>query len=140
MQAFGQRHYWAAELGSVLCLGLSTVRFRGNKDSVHEVYVDDEQLAWFEQQLESSAGRPVFVFTHAPPLGCGLKVVEVCPAQSLLPTASLASGSTRAPLTCGRSEHPSSLGSMFGRNEVSFQTGCHRVSRAGNRLWCRLCT
>ena len=94
VQAFGQRHYWAAELGSVLCLGLSTVRFRGNKDSVHEVFVDDEQLIWFEQQLESSAGRPVFVFTHAPPLGCGLKVVEVRPAQSLLLIASLASGST----------------------------------------------
>lgn len=74
---FGQSHYWRAEVGQVLCLGLSTVRFRSNKDSVHEVHIDQAQLCWFEEQLQASAGRPVFVFTHAPPLGCGLKVVEV---------------------------------------------------------------
>jgi hypothetical protein len=41
------------------------------------VYVDRPQLEWFERQLEAAAGRPVVVFTHAPPLGCGLKAVEV---------------------------------------------------------------
>lgn len=30
-QAFGQRHYWAAELGPLVCIGLSTVRFRSNE-------------------------------------------------------------------------------------------------------------
>lgn len=30
-QAFGQHHYWAEQLGPVLCVGLSTVRFRSNK-------------------------------------------------------------------------------------------------------------
>lgn len=74
---FGQPHYWAVDLGRVLCLGLSSVRFRSNKDSVHEVFIDQEQLRWFEEQLANSEGRPVFVFTHAPPMGCGLKVVEV---------------------------------------------------------------
>ena len=29
-QAFGQRHFWAAELGPLVCIGLSTVRFRSN--------------------------------------------------------------------------------------------------------------
>jgi hypothetical protein len=40
------------------------------------VYIDDEQFAWFEQVLAANKERPVVVFTHAPPMGCGLKVVE----------------------------------------------------------------
>ena len=44
---------------------------------MHEVFVDQTQLDWFEGQLAGSDGRPVIVFTHAPPLGSGLKVVEV---------------------------------------------------------------
>lgn len=47
--------------------------------SAHEVYIDDEQLAWFEQQLEEAGNSPVAVFTHAPAMGCGLKaVLDVC--------------------------------------------------------------
>jgi hypothetical protein len=30
-EAFQQHHYWATELGPVLGVGLSTVRFRSNK-------------------------------------------------------------------------------------------------------------
>ncbi len=30
MQVFKQRHYWSMELGNVVCLGISTVRFRSN--------------------------------------------------------------------------------------------------------------
>ena len=73
---FNQRHYWAAELGPALLVGLSTVRFRSNSFSVHEVYVDDEQVAWFEALLAAHPERPVVVFTHAPPIGSGLKVVQ----------------------------------------------------------------
>jgi len=40
----------------------------------HQVYIDDEQMSWFEQQLQGYQDRPVIVFTHAPPQGCGLKV------------------------------------------------------------------
>ncbi|KAF6253281.1 Metallo-dependent phosphatase-like protein [Scenedesmus sp. NREL 46B-D3] len=75
-EAFQQHHHWATELGPVLAIGLSTVRFRSNKHSVHEVYIDDEQFAWLEQVLAANTERPVIVFTHAPPMGCGLKVVE----------------------------------------------------------------
>ncbi len=57
-------------------MGLSTVRFRSNMWSVHEVYVDDEQMAWFEATLAAAGDRPVVVFTHAPPMGSGLKVVQ----------------------------------------------------------------
>lgn len=42
------------------------------------MHVDEEQLAFFRRQLErtSGEGRPVVVFTHAPVLGSGLKVVQ----------------------------------------------------------------
>jgi 3',5'-cyclic AMP phosphodiesterase CpdA len=43
---------------------------------VHEVYIDDEQMIWFEQLLQQYQDRPVVVFTHAPPMGSGLKVVQ----------------------------------------------------------------
>jgi hypothetical protein len=49
-----------------------------NPFSAHEVHIDDEQLDFFRAQLAqaSAAGRPVVVFTHAPVLGSGLKVVQ----------------------------------------------------------------
>ncbi|GFH23148.1 metallophos domain-containing protein [Haematococcus lacustris] len=65
-----------ADLGHVKAIGLSTTGFRSNPCSHHEVRIDDAQMAWFEQQLQESAQRPVLVFTHAPPQGCGLKVIE----------------------------------------------------------------
>ncbi len=41
-----------------------------------QVHVDEQQMRWFEQTLETLAQqqRQVVVFTHAPPQGCGLKV------------------------------------------------------------------
>lgn len=42
--------------------------------SHHEVYIDEAQVAWLEQLLADNAHRPVVVYTHAPPIGCGLKV------------------------------------------------------------------
>jgi hypothetical protein len=47
----------------------------------HEVTVDDEQLAWFETLLEehpSTDGWKIIMFTHAPPIGSGLRVLQVC--------------------------------------------------------------
>lgn len=43
---------------------------------MHEVYIDDEQMAWFEGVLAANTDRPIVVFTHAPPMGSGLKVVQ----------------------------------------------------------------
>ncbi|KAJ9529929.1 hypothetical protein QJQ45_023205 [Haematococcus lacustris] len=71
-----QPYAWTADLGHVKAIGLSTTGFRSNPCSHHEVRIDDAQMAWFEQQLQESAQRPVLVFTHAPPQGCGLKVIE----------------------------------------------------------------
>ena len=45
--------------------------------SVHEVHIDEEQMAFLEAALAAAAGRPVAMFTHAPPLGSGLKVLQV---------------------------------------------------------------
>ena len=56
----------------------STV-FRTAKYTSHEVTVDDEQLAWFERLVSehpSEEGWKVFVFTHAPPIGSGLRVLQ----------------------------------------------------------------
>jgi len=44
--------------------------------SVHEVYIDDDQMAWFGSVLEQNTQRPIIIFTHAPPMGSGLKVVQ----------------------------------------------------------------
>ncbi len=46
-------------------------------DSAHEVYIDDEQLEWFKGVLRNAGQRPIVVFSHAPPQGCGLTVVQV---------------------------------------------------------------
>jgi len=66
----------SAEVGPALLVGLSTVRFRSNTYSVHEVYVDDQQVQWFEALVAAHPDRPIVVFTHAPPIGSGLKVVQ----------------------------------------------------------------
>ncbi|GLC33772.1 hypothetical protein PLESTB_000113900 [Pleodorina starrii] len=75
-QAFRQPHYWAAELGPARVVGLSTVRFRGHQNSNHEVFIDPDQLAWLEGQLEAHPTTPFIVLSHAPPMGCGLKVIQ----------------------------------------------------------------
>lgn len=80
-QIFGQKHYWAENVGDKwLLLGLSTTRFRSNSNSCHEVFIDEEQRTWFERQLDENARmespRKVAVFTHAPPAGCGLRVLH----------------------------------------------------------------
>jgi len=43
---------------------------------VHEVHVDDEQIAFLESTLKGADGGPVVLFTHAPIMGSGLKVVQ----------------------------------------------------------------
>ena len=50
--AFGQHHYWKAELGPAVLLGMSTTRFRSNSNSVHEG----------ERREEKKREREFFVF------------------------------------------------------------------------------
>jgi hypothetical protein len=54
------------------------------------VYIDEAQLQWFAltlAQYPAEAGWKVFVFTHAPPMGSGLRVlqnVSVCDVPSVI--------------------------------------------------------
>ena len=77
---FGREHFFEQDAGGVLCLGVSTVKFRDAEFSCHEVHVDEAQLAFLEDRLARNAAaaapKPVFMFTHAPALGSGLKCLD----------------------------------------------------------------
>lgn len=82
--AFGlDRPFSTVDLGPALGICLSSTRFRDNLHSHHEVYIDDEQAAWFERTLVEHRNRPTFVFSHAPIFGSGLRVLQsvhlMCP-------------------------------------------------------------
>eukprot|EP00520_Triparma_pacifica_P002166 CAMPEP_0118637670 /NCGR_PEP_ID=MMETSP0785-20121206/3273_1 /TAXON_ID=91992 /ORGANISM="Bolidomonas pacifica, Strain CCMP 1866" /LENGTH=288 /DNA_ID=CAMNT_0006528865 /DNA_START=72 /DNA_END=934 /DNA_ORIENTATION=- len=69
--------YWCKELSDdVILLGLCTTRFREAVHSSHEVYVDDVQMKWFEDKVKENKDKKVIVFSHAPPLGSGLKILQ----------------------------------------------------------------
>lgn len=74
--AFGQRHFWSVDCGPATLVGLSTTRFRSNAFSAHEVHIDEEQVRFLDATLRAAGRRPVVVFTHAPIMGSGLKVVQ----------------------------------------------------------------
>jgi len=60
-------------------VGLGSTVFRDAKYTSHEVTIDDEQLKWFEETLAAHPaedGWKIFVFTHAPPIGSGLRVLQ----------------------------------------------------------------
>ncbi len=62
-----------------ILLGLSTVRFRDAPHSSHEVHVDDEQIKWFVETVQAhpaSEGWKIIVFSHAPIMGSGLRVLQ----------------------------------------------------------------
>ena len=62
-----------------LIVGLSSTVFRDAVYTSHEVTIDPEQIQWFEDTVKShpaSEGWKIFVFTHAPPNGSGLRVLQ----------------------------------------------------------------
>mmetsp|Transcript_16553 Transcript_16553/g.32650 ORF Transcript_16553/g.32650 Transcript_16553/m.32650 type:complete len:617 (-) Transcript_16553:435-2285(-) len=62
-----------------LLVGLGSTVFRSAKYTSHEVTIDDAQMVWFEEVLKehpSTDGWKIFVFTHAPPNGSGLRVLQ----------------------------------------------------------------
>eukprot|EP00930_Biecheleria_cincta_P037432 TRINITY_DN25694_c0_g1_i1.p1 TRINITY_DN25694_c0_g1~~TRINITY_DN25694_c0_g1_i1.p1 ORF type:complete len:736 (-),score=134.89 TRINITY_DN25694_c0_g1_i1:285-2492(-) len=62
-----------------LLVGLGSTVFRSAQYTSHEVTVDDQQLQWFENLVAScpaTDGWKIFVFTHAPPIGSGLRVLQ----------------------------------------------------------------
>jgi len=62
-----------------LLVGLGSTIFRAAKYTSHEVTIDDAQIAWFEALVTehpAEDGWKIFVFTHAPPIGSGLRVLQ----------------------------------------------------------------
>jgi len=76
-KTFDTEPYWCTEVSAnTVFVGLSTVRFRDSPGSCHEVWVDDAQFEWFERTVEQYKDWNVFVFSHAPILGCNLKALQ----------------------------------------------------------------
>lgn len=62
-----------------LLIGLGSVIFRDALYTSHEVFIDDAQVDWFEEtvkQCPASDGWRIIVFSHAPPMGSGLRVLQ----------------------------------------------------------------
>mmetsp|Transcript_1056 Transcript_1056/g.1748 ORF Transcript_1056/g.1748 Transcript_1056/m.1748 type:complete len:538 (-) Transcript_1056:280-1893(-) len=62
-----------------LLVGLGSTVFRDAVYTSHEVYIDDAQVEWFEntiKQCPAEDGWRVLVFSHAPPMGSGLRVLQ----------------------------------------------------------------
>lgn len=62
-----------------LLVGLGSTSFRTAQFTSHEVCIDDEQIQWFKDTIAAhpaSDGWRVFVFSHAPPMGSGLRVLQ----------------------------------------------------------------
>merc|ERR1719183_1169594 len=62
-----------------LLVGLTSTVFRAAKYTSHEVTVDAEQLRWFEETVKTHPADEdwkIFVFSHAPPNGRGLRVLQ----------------------------------------------------------------
>jgi len=72
--------YFKREIApKTLLIGLSSVTFRTAQFTSHEVYIDDQQIEWFERIIKESPaeeGWKIFVFSHAPPIGSGLRVLQ----------------------------------------------------------------
>ncbi|HJT34650.1 MAG TPA: metallophosphoesterase [Pirellulales bacterium] len=76
-EAFGaSRPYHEVDLGDALGICLSSTRFRANTGCCHEVHLDDAQIAWLAATLKRHRRRPTFVFSHAPIIGSGLRVLQ----------------------------------------------------------------
>lgn len=76
-QAFERTQpYYSVDLGAAVGICLSTTRFRSNPGCRHEVYLDEVQVGWLRATLAQHRSRPTFVFSHAPVLGSGLRVLQ----------------------------------------------------------------
>lgn len=72
-------HFCREIAEKTVLVGLGSTIFREAQFTSHEVIVDEKQIAWFEQFLidhPAADGWKIFVFTHAPPNGSGLRVLQ----------------------------------------------------------------
>ncbi len=80
------RPYTLIDWGVAVGITLSQTSFRANEGSHHEVHIDDEQFDWFAQTVVAQRHRPIFVFSHAPILGSGLRVLQDLHLKGQMPT------------------------------------------------------
>ena len=62
-----------------LLVGMGSTLFREAIYTSHEVTIDQKQIDWFENLVETHPaedGWKIFVFSHAPPNGSGLRVLQ----------------------------------------------------------------
>jgi len=62
-----------------LLVGMGSTLFRDAVYTSHEVTIDQEQIDWFENLVKTHPAEEdwkIFVFTHAPPNGSGLRVLQ----------------------------------------------------------------
>jgi len=80
MKCFGSntpQFYKRIHNSNTILVGLSTTRFRDAPFSSHEVHINDAQLTWFQNEvLDKHPNDNILVFTHAPPAGSGLRVLQ----------------------------------------------------------------
>ena len=76
-EAFGlDRPYFTIELGDALGILLSSTGYRENRGFRHEVSIDDEQFRWLRATLEANRPRTTIIFSHSPPMGSQLRVLQ----------------------------------------------------------------
>jgi 3',5'-cyclic AMP phosphodiesterase CpdA len=72
-------HFCREVADKTVLVGLGSTVFRDAPFTSHEVIIDQEQMAWFQNFLETHPaddGWKVFCFSHAPPNGSGLRVLQ----------------------------------------------------------------
>ncbi|EJK62134.1 hypothetical protein THAOC_17268 [Thalassiosira oceanica] len=72
--------YFCREIADkTLLVGMGSTLFRDAVYTSHEVTIDQEQIDWFENLVKTHPADEdwkIFVFTHAPPNGSGLRVLQ----------------------------------------------------------------
>lgn len=93
-----------------------------------QVYIDDDQMAWFERELQrlTAEGRKAIVFTHAPPQGCGLQVRAE--REGAGKVGSDPESKQRSTMQGNRKQHVIACGAKWGSN-----TSIHRMNRSFER-------
>jgi hypothetical protein len=71
-----ERPYFTIEIGNALGVVLSSTSFRETRGFCHEVHIDQAQIDWFRETLAANRDRTTFVFSHCPPVGSQLGVIQ----------------------------------------------------------------
>lgn len=77
LTTFGRKDpYYSFSKESSHFIFLSSTRFRKNPQCCHEVYIDDEQFLWFKREIQTHQDKKIFVYSHAPIIGSGIRVLQ----------------------------------------------------------------